>query len=105
MLASGFIILLIVLLFIAKRYANSKTLKLLDNGVRYKNKFIELDNLSISIIKMVEPQDIELSKVFNLVKKDHLSKIQNERIKNQYIDQINLQLSVLTGRKEDFLIV
>ena len=105
LLASGFIILLIVLFFIAKRYANSKTLKLLDNGVRYKNKFIELDNLSISIIKMVEPQDIELSKVFNLVKKDHLSKIQNERIKNQYIDQINLQLSVLTGIKEDFLIV
>jgi hypothetical protein len=104
-LASGFIILLIVLFFVAKRYANSKTLKLLDNGVRYKNKFIELDNLSISIIKMVEPQDIELSKVFNLVKKDHLSKIQNERIKNQYIDQINLQLSVLTGIKEDFLIV
>jgi len=105
LLASGFIILLIVLFFIAKRYANSKTLKLLDNGVRYKNKFIELDSLSISIIKMVEPQDIELSKVFNLVKKEHLSKIQNERIKNQYIDQINLQLSVLTGIKEDFLIV
>jgi len=104
-LASGFIILLIALFFIAKKYPNSKTLKLLDNGVRYKNKFIELDNLSISIIKMVEPKDIELSKVFNLVKKDHLSKIQNERIKNQYIDQINIQLSVLTGRKEDFLIV
>ena len=104
-LASVFIILLVVIFFVAKRYANAKTIKLLDNGVRFKNKFIELDSLSIAIIKMVEPQDIELSKVYNLVKKDHLSKIQNERIKNQYIDQINLQLSVLTGRKEDFLIV
>ena len=104
-LASVFIILLVVILYVAKRYANTKTIKLLDNGIRFKNKFIELDSLSIAIIKMVEPQDIELSKVYNLVKKDHLSKIQNERIKNQYIDQINLQLSVLTGRKEDFLIV
>ena len=104
-LASVFIILLVVILYVAKRYANAKTIKLLDNGVRFKNKFIELDSLSIAIIKMVEPQDIELSKVYNLVKKDHLSKIQNERIKNQYIDQINLQLSVLTGIKEDFLIV
>ena len=104
-LASVFIILLVVIFYVAKRYANAKTIKLLDNGIRFKNKFIELDSLSIAIIKMVEPQDIELSKVYNLVKKDHLSKIQNERIKNQYIDQINLQLSVLTGRKEDFLIV
>ena len=104
-LASVFIILLVVIFYVAKRYANAKTIKLLDNGVRFKNKFIELDSLSIAIIKMVEPQDIELSKVYNLVKKDHLSKIQNERIKNKYIDQINLQLSVLTGRKEDFLIV
>ena len=104
-LASVFIIILVVIFYVAKRYANTKTIKLLDNGIRFKNKFIELDSLSISIIKMVEPQDIELSKVYNLVKKDHLSKIQNERIKNQYIDQINLQLSVLTGIKEDFLIV
>ena len=104
-LASIFIIILFVIFYVAKRYANTKTIKLLDNGIRFKNKFIELDSLSISIIKMVEPQDIELSKVYNLVKKDHLSKIQNERIKNQYIDQINLQLSVLTGIKEDFLIV
>ena len=104
-LASVFTIILFVIFYVAKRYANTKTIKLLDNGIRFKNKFIELDSLSISIIKMVEPQDIELSKVYNLVKKDHLSKIQNERIKNQYIDQINLQLSVLTGIKEDFLIV
>jgi len=104
-LASVFIIILVVIFYVAKSYANAKTIKLLDNGIRFKNKFIELDSLSIAIIKMVEPQDIELSKVYNLVKKDHLSKIQNERIKNQYIDQINLQLSVLTGIKEDFLIV
>jgi len=104
-LASVFIIILVVIFYVAKRYANAKTIKLLDNGIRFKNKFIELDSLSIAIVKMVEPQDIELSKVYNLVKKDHLSKIQNERIKNQYIDQINLQLSVLTGIKEDFLIV
>ena len=78
---------------------------MLENGIRFKNKFIELEELSIAIIKMVERKEAELSKVYDLVQKNHLSKIQNERIKNQFIDQINMKLSVLTGKKEDFLIV
>ena len=88
-----------------KEYDNNKKLKLLENGIRFKNKFIELEELSIAIIRMVEREEAELSKVYDLVKKNHLSKIQNERIKNQFIDQINMKLSVLTGKKEDFLIV
>ena len=88
-----------------KEYENNKKLKLLENGIRFKNKFIELEELSIAIIRMVEREEAELSKVYDLVKKNHLSKIQNERIKNQFIDQINMKLSVLTGEKEDFLIV
>ena len=88
-----------------KEYDNNKKLKLLENGIRFKNKFIELEELSIAIIRMVEREEAELSKVYDLVKKNHLSKIQNERIKNQFIDQINMKLSVLTGEKEDFLIV
>ena len=54
---------------------------------------------------MIGPKEAELSKVYDLVQKNHLSKIQNERIKNQFVDQINMKLSVLTGKKEDFLIV
>ena len=94
-----------IIFYSYKEYENNKKLKLLENGIRFKNKFIELEELSIAIIRMVEREEAELSKVYDLVKKNHLSKIQNERIKNQFIDQINMKLSVLTGEKEDFLIV
>ena len=94
-----------ILFYSYKEYENNKKLKLLENGIRFKNKFIELEELSIAIIRMVEREEAELSKVYDLVKKNHLSKIQNERIKNQFIDQINMKLTVLTGKKEDFLIV
>ena len=105
LIVTFFSIVFFIIFYSLKEYENNKKLKLLENGIRFKNKFIELEELSIAIIRMVEREEAELSKVYDLVKKNHLSKIQNERIKNQFIDQINMKLSVLTGEKEDFLIV
>ena len=105
LIVTFFSIVFFIIFYSLKEYENNKKLKLLENGIRFKNKFIELDELSIAIIRMVERKEAELSKVYDLVQKNHLSKIQNERIKNQFIDQINMKLSVLTGKKEDFLIV
>ena len=105
LIVTFFSIVFFIIFYSYKEYKNNKKLKLLENGIRFKNKFIELEELSIAIIRMVEREEAELSKVYDLVKKNHLSKIQNERIKNQFIDQINMKLSVLTGEKEDFLIV
>ena len=105
LIVTFFSIVFFIIFYSFKEYENNKKLKLLENGIRFKNKFIELEELSIAIIRMVEREEAELSKVYDLVKKNHLSKIQNERIKNQFIDQINMKLRVLTGEKEDFLIV
>ena len=105
LIVTFFSIVFFIIFYSYKEYENNKKLKLLENGIRFKNKFIELEELSIAIIRMVEREEAELSKVYDLVKKNHLSKIQNERIKNQFIDQINMKLTVLTGKKEDFLIV
>ena len=105
LIVTFFSIVFFIIFYSYKEYENNKKLKLLENGIRFKDKFIELEELSIAIIRMVEREEAELSKVYDLVKKNHLSKIQNERIKNQFIDQINMKLSVLTGKKEDFLIV
>lgn len=105
LIVTFFSIVFFIIFYSYKEYENNKKLKLLENGIRFKNKFIELEELSIAIIRMVEREEAELSKVYDLVKKNHLSKIQNERIKNQFVDQINMKLSVLTGKKEDFLIV
>ena len=105
LIVTFFSIVFFIIFYSYKENENNKKLKLLENGIRFKNKFIELEELSIAIIRMVEREEAELSKVYDLVKKNHLSKIQNERIKNQFIDQINMKLRVLTGEKEDFLIV
>ena len=105
LIVTFFSIVFFIIFYSYKEYENNKKLKLLENGIRFKNKFIELEELSIAIIRMVEREEAELSKVYDLVKKNHLSKIQNERIKNQFIDQINMKLSVLTEKKEDFLIL
>lgn len=77
----------------------------LENGLKYKSKFIELDNSAISILKIALKKEVEFSEINKLVRKEHLSKIQNERRRNQYIEQINLKIKVLTGCENDFLII
>jgi hypothetical protein len=86
---------------------NNKLQKLqfLPNGITYKKKFIELDSLAISILKNVIKKEMEFSMVYELVSKEHLSKIQNDRNRNEIIAHINFKLKELTNTKSDFLIV
>lgn len=48
---------------------------------------------------------MDLAEIKQLVQKEHLSKIQNERTKNQYLAQINTQIKILTGINKNFLVV
>ena len=80
-------------------------LQLLTNGISYNNKFIELDGLAISILRTVIKEEMEFSKVYDIVSKEHLSKIQNDRNRNEIIAHINFKLKELTNIKSDFLIV
>ena len=80
-------------------------IEILENGLRYKGRFVELDEIGLSIIKSALNKEINLAEVKQLVQKEHLSAIQNERIKNQYIAQINTQIKVLTGINKNFLVV
>ena len=99
------ILLLFSLFLVFNKIKLRETITLLDNGIKLKSKFIELDQTSLLIIKNVILGHVDLSYIYDLVKKDHLSKIQNERIKNQYLEEINFQMKVLTGIKSDFLVV
>ena len=54
---------------------------------------------------MVIKKEVEFSELTKLVRKEHLSKIQNERNRNQYLEHINLQIKLLTGYKSDILII
>ena len=74
-------------------------------GLKYKSKFVKLDSVAISIFEMVIKKEVEFSDITKLVRKEHLSKIQNERNRNQYLEDINLQIKLLTGYKSDILII
>ena len=78
---------------------------ILENGLRYRGRFVELDEIGLSIIKRALNKEMALTEVKKLVQKEHLSAIQNERIKNQYIAQINTQIKILTGINKNFLVV
>ena len=93
------------LLYYYRRFQKNKKIQLLENGIQFKNEFIELDSLSISLIKIISKKDTNFSEVMDIVSQDHLSKIQNERIRNQMITQINLKLKIITKNRNDFLIV
>ena len=75
------------------------------NGLKYKSKFIQLDSVAISIIELVIIKEVEFSVITELVRKEHLSKIQNERNRNQYLEDINQKIKLLTGFKSNFLII
>ena len=57
------------------------------------------------ILNTVIKEEMEFSKVYDIVSKDHLSKIQNDRNRNEIIAHINFKLKELTNIKSDFLIV
>ena len=69
------------------------------------DKFIELDSLAISILITVIKEEMAFSKVYDIVSKEHLSKIQNDRNRNEIIAHINFKVKELTNIKSDFLIV
>ena len=99
-------VIFIASIYFSKEYLKRKNkLILLENGIKYRSKFAELSAISISIIRLAYKGDIEYAALYELTKKSHLSKIQNERIKNSLINDINIKTMALTGLKEDFLII
>ena len=94
-----------ICLYFLTKYRGRNKLKFIKNKIHYKSKFIELDDLSISIIKIISKRETKLSEILELVSQSHLSKIQNERNRNLIISKINLKLKILTKNKSDFLLV
>ena len=101
----GFVFLCFLIIVIYEYLKLRNSLVISKNGLKYKSKFVPLDSVAISIIELVIIKEVEFSVITKLVRKEHLSKIQNERIRNQYIEDINLKIKLLTGFKNNFLII
>ena len=105
LISAGFVFLCFLLIVIYEYLKLRNAIVISKNGLKYKTKFIQLDSVAISIIELVIIKELEFSVITELVRKEHLSKIQNERNRNQYLEDINLKIKLLTGFKSNFLII
>jgi hypothetical protein len=106
LLISFGLVFLCIAFFGIYRYIKSRnSLVILENGLKYKSKFVELDSMALTILKRALKKEVEFTEIFAIVSKNHLSKIQNERVRNQYIDKINTQIKWLLGSNNDVLII
>ena len=105
LISAGFVFLCFLLIVIYEYLKLRNAIVISKNGLKYKTKFIQLDSVAISIIELVIIKELEFSVITELVRKEHLSKIQNERNRNQYLEDINQKIKLLTGFKSNFLII
>ena len=98
------IIVILVIWLGSKGYKKSRKIILLDNGLRYKNKFTEFDEESMQIIiMMLKIKQVPSYKILQIVEKEQYSPAHNERLKVQKINDINLKISTLLGNNEDII--
>ncbi|MFQ3297934.1 MAG: hypothetical protein ACI9WV_002259 [Patiriisocius sp.] len=105
LISAGFVFLCLLFIVVYEYLKLRSSLVISKNGLKYKSKFVQLDSVAIAIIELVIIKEVEFSVITELVRKEHLSKIQNERNRNQYLEDINLKIKLLTGFKSDFLII
>ena len=103
-----YILLPILVLFgfwkLFKFYKKRKKIVLLDNGLRFENKFTEFDQESMEIIKLLLSKDeIYSNQILNLVEKEQYSPAHNERLKVQKLNEINLKVKMLLEINEDII--
>ncbi|MCA0932514.1 hypothetical protein LCM02_08625 [Lutimonas saemankumensis] len=94
------IALLVTVFLIGKsRLKKINKLQILDNGLKYRNKFREFKPDSMEILKLLlEKKEVPSSEILNLVEKEQYSPAHNERIKIQKIKDINLKIATLLGK-------
>ena len=99
-----FVSILMAWWFIRSYHKKRNKILLLDNGVRYKDKFIEFDKESMQIIRaLLSENEVSSVKILSIVEKEQYSPAHNERIKVQKLNDINLKIKALLGINEDII--
>lgn len=99
-------ILLIVLLANVgiRQFKKRNKIVLLDNGLRYQNKFIEFDLKEMEILKLlVLGNDVSSNKILSIVEEKQYSAAHNERLKVQKLEEINLKIKTLLSFHDDII--
>jgi len=87
-----------------KQFKKRKKIVLLDNGLRYQNKFIEFDQKAMEILQLlVSGEAVSSHQILSIVEENQYSTAHNERIKVQKLDEINLKIKTLIGLSDDII--
>ncbi len=86
-------------------YKRNNKVVLLENGIKYKRKFIELDITNLKILQLlIKEETVNSTFILKLVEKEQFSRAHNERLKLQKVDELNFKLKALFGITEDLII-
>ncbi|WP_298265676.1 hypothetical protein [uncultured Lutibacter sp.] len=102
------IFILILSYFIYKTtisiYRKRNKILLIENGLKYKRKFIHLDSEALIILKLLlTTNTVNSADILKVVEKGQFSRAHNERLKFQKIEEINFQLKTLLGSDEELI--
>lgn len=90
--------------FIVKQNKKRNKILLLDNGLRFKNKFTEFDPKAMAIIKsLLLNGETNSNSILGIVEESQYSVAHNERIKVQKIEEINFKIKTLLGITTDII--
>ena len=98
------VLIVILILIILNRYKKRNKIRLLENGLRLKNKFTEFDEQSMQIIKLLlSRKRVPSHEILEIVESAQYSAAHNERIKVQKLNEINLKVKTLSGSPQDLI--
>ena len=103
-MVAGILLTTLLANFGFKQFKKRKKIVLLDNGLRYQNKFIEFDQKAMEILKLlVLGTDVSSNKILSIVEEKQYSAAHNERIKVQKLEEINLKIKTLLSFNGDIV--
>ncbi|MFO7672869.1 MAG: hypothetical protein R6V74_04095, partial [Lutibacter sp.] len=103
-LVAGLLFLTLLANFGFQQFKKRKKIVLLDNGLRYQNKFIEFDQKAMEILKLlVFGKAVSSNKILSVVEEKQYSAAHNERIKVQKLEEINLKIKTLLSFNGDII--
>ena len=102
-------ILILIMVYKIIRYVNKKRNKLsvkVKNKIKFKNKEVNLDDISYEIVKILVHNDFVLSKdILPLLKNPHIDYAHSTRIMRDTLFQINFKLKTLIKSEIDVIVI
>jgi len=100
----GAIMIVLVIWLIFRWYRNKNKVHLLENGLRYRSKFVEFDKRQMQVLRLlINHLEVPSGDILALVEREQYSPAHNERLKVQLVKDLNLKLKTLFSEHDDLI--